>query len=214
MFDAALVEQCTTEVHPQTMQTLIDAESSGNPYAIAANGIEIVSQPKTKDEAITSARSLIKQGYNVSMGVAQINMHNFESLGLTVETAFDPCKSIQAGEKILSDCYARALKEYGNTENQAALQAAFSCYYSNNFQRGFKPDDSNGKSYVWRIAKRGEKYKIPAIGFSSSDIGEGASRTTKEPTSQKEVKKEDKPITAVEDVKQKKGEDWDVFSEF
>lgn len=221
MIDAALVDQCTTDVHPQTMQTLIDAESSGNPYAIAGVGIEIVSQPTSREEAIESAHSLMDQGYNVSMGVAQINMHNFEGLGLTVESAFDPCQSIAAGEKILSDCYDRALNEYGQTDNQQALQAAFSCYYSNNFQRGFTPDDSNGNSYVQRIAERSEKYRVPSIEFNNADIetrGEGSSeqknsgQQSRSPESGGNENQTE--ITAVEDTEPEKEDGWDVFSEF
>lgn len=221
MIDAALIEQCTTEVAPQTMQTLVDAESSGNPYAIAAKGIEIVSQPSNRDEAIESANSLMEQGYNVSMGVAQINMHNFDALNLTVDSAFDPCQNIAAGEKILSDCYERALAEYGNTEHQKALQAAFSCYYSNNFQRGFVPDDSNGNNYVWRIAERSEKYKVPAIKFDKSEVetkeGEGDTERNRQQTEKNpDVEGSDNQgeVTAIEDVESKKEDGWDVFSEF
>lgn len=214
MIDAGLVEQCTSDIHPQTMQTLIQAESSGNKFAIAAVGVEISSQPDNKEDAISAAENLIDAGHNVSLGLAQINMHNFDSLGLTVESAFDPCESIAAGEKVLSACYSRAMKEYGETDNQAALQAAFSCYYSDNFERGFSPDDSNGNSYVDRIASNSEKYAVPAIKFD--EAGELEKSTGGANNDEKVSKKNesDEKVTALESVDKDEKDGWDVFSEF
>lgn len=167
----SLAQQCAPNVAPHTMDTLVQAESSGNPYAIGVVGMELVEQPKTKEEAIATAQSLIEQGARISGGLGQVYMGNWEKLGLTVETVFDPCPNLKAASAVLSNCYDRASGEMG--EGQAALQAAFSCYYSNNFSRGFVKESPTKPSYVMRIAQNSEIIKgVPAINFKPSDINE------------------------------------------
>ncbi|REC93321.1 lytic transglycosylase domain-containing protein [Kushneria indalinina] len=212
MFDVALVEQCTTEVAPQTMQTLIDVESSGNPFAIAAVGVDVISTPEGKEEAIESAKSLMSQGYNISLGLGQINMHNFEALGLTLSNVFDPCTNIQAADKILSDCYQRAAAEFD--DGQRALQAAFSCYYSNNFSRGFEPDDSNGNSYVQRVAASHERLSVPQINFDRSDIDDHRGGETSKQDDGNTEEEPHKEIRAIENFESSEKGGWDVFQDF
>ena len=48
-------------------------------------------QPRTDAEARATAISLQQQGWDFSAGPAQINQRNFERLGLSVFTVFDPC---------------------------------------------------------------------------------------------------------------------------
>lgn len=80
------------------------------------------------------------------MGLMQVNRYNLAAYGLNYETVFDPCKNINAGAKILKDCFDRA---GGN--GQTALQKAFSCYYSGNFKFGFKSDFKGQPPYVTKI---------------------------------------------------------------
>ena len=196
---ATLAAECAPNVEPSTMQTLIVHESSGNPYAIGSDP-PIAEQPKSKEEAILMAKSLIDMGVNVSLGLGQINHKNFNGLKMTVEDAFEYCPNIKAADKILSDCFARASNE--GHKDQAALQAAFSCYYSNNFKRGFvKEEQYKNTSYVERVALTNEKL-VPAINFNSGDVGQTLEK--------KEVKKKQK---AVENLK-KDSDNWDVFNDF
>ncbi len=69
--------------------------------------------------------------------------------GLTYESAFDPCQNLRAASLILKDCYDRAKSRSLN--DQDALQASFSCYYSGNFSTGFRPDFKGQPSYVQKV---------------------------------------------------------------
>lgn len=144
-----LATQCAPTVAHQTMAAVVSVESSYNPYAIGVVGGRLVRQPKTLDEAVATAEALDKAGYNFSMGIAQVNRYNLPKYKLTYRQAFDPCANLRAGSKILEDCYVRALPR--RPEPQYALQAAFSCYYSGNFNRGFRPDRKGEPSYVQKI---------------------------------------------------------------
>lgn len=207
MIDLVMIEECSPNVHPTTMQTLIQTESSGNPYAIGVVGLDLANQPETEGEAITAAQNLIEQGYNVSLGLAQINMHNFEGLGLTVETAFDPCENLKASSQVLENCFERAEGEFDS--QQEALQAAFSCYYSNNFERGFESDDSNGNSYVERVANNSNEFKIPAIEFGNSEV-------TTNDNNEGQEEKGNEEVYAIENTAptEEVENNWDVFSDF
>lgn len=196
---ATLAAECAPNVEASTMQTLVMHESSGNPYAIGSDP-PIAEQPKNKEEAILMAKSLIDMGVNVSLGLGQINHKNFNGLKITVEDAFEYCPNIKAADKILSDCFKRASNE--GHKDQEALQAAFSCYYSNNFKRGFvKEENYRNTSYVERVALTNEKL-VPAIKFNSNDVGQT--------TNKKETKKKRK---AVENTSAN-GHNWDVFNDF
>jgi len=112
------------------MHHVVQVESSHNPYAIGVVGGRLARQPRTLDEAVATARMLEKEGYNFSLGLAQVNRHNLRRQGLdTYEMAFGQCANLQAGARILADCHARAKGDWGK---------AFSCYYSGNFSTGFK----------------------------------------------------------------------------
>ncbi len=146
---AMLAQQCAPTVHATTLQAVVKTESGFNPYAIGVVGGRLARQPRTRDEAVITARTLEAAGWNYSMGLAQVNRANLRIYGLTAETVFDPCANLRAGGAILADCYARA--SAGGRVPQDAVRAALSCYYSGNFTRGFKPD-SGGTSYVQRVA--------------------------------------------------------------
>lgn len=133
---AALAQQCAPAVHPQTMRAVVQVESSFNPFAIGVVGGALVRQPVNKPEAVATAKALEAAGYNFSLGVGQVNRYNLAKYGLTVETAFDPCQNLRAAAGILAECFVRARRS--PRDSQEALQAAFSCYYSGNFQTGFQ----------------------------------------------------------------------------
>ena len=145
----ALAQQCAPYVAPETVVAIARVESSFNPYAIGVVGGALKRQPTTKAEALAAVRELERQGRNFSVGITQVNRYNLPKYGLTYEQAFEPCQNIKVGGKILQECYARAMPTHGHP--QRALRAAFSCYYSGNFIRGFRPDSPGQPSYVQKV---------------------------------------------------------------
>ncbi len=141
-----LAQQCSRGVHPNTLQAVARVESKFNPYAIGVVKGSLKRQPTSLAEAVATAKSLHAKGKNFSMGLMQVNRYNLAAYGLNYETVFDPCKNINAGAKILKECFDRA---GGN--GQIALQKAFSCYYSGNFKFGFKSDFKGQPPYVTKI---------------------------------------------------------------
>jgi type IV secretion system protein VirB1 len=116
-------------VPAEVMQHVVNVESSRNPYAIGVVGGQLVRQPQNLGEAIATVKSLEDQGYNYSVGAAQVNRANLGKYGLdTFEKAFDFCPNLQAGSRILRGCYDSAGSDWGK---------AFSCYYSGNFTTGY-----------------------------------------------------------------------------
>jgi type IV secretion system protein VirB1 len=132
-----LARACAPNVHVQTMAAIVRTESGYNPYAIGVVGGALVRQPRNKAEAIVTAKSLITKGWNFSLGLSQINRYNLAKYGLTLETAFEPCPNLRAGNAILAECFSRALIEHGG-DQQKAVRSAASCYYSGNFITGYK----------------------------------------------------------------------------
>lgn len=146
----ALAQECAPTVSPQTMAAIVKVESGYNPYAIGVVNGYLQKQPATLEEALATVKDLADKGYNFSVGLAQVNRYNFDKYGLTYETAFSVCDNLRAGSEILKECYVRALNKHSNDE-QTALRAAFSCYYSGNFLRGFTPDKAGQLSYVDKV---------------------------------------------------------------
>jgi type IV secretion system protein VirB1 len=144
----SLALACAPQVHAETARALVSIESAFNPWAIGVVGGQLVRQPRSRAEAQATARALQATGWNFSVGLGQINLRNFERLGLTVDTAFDPCSNLTAMQTVLTECIARvpASQESPRTE-QTALRQALSCYYSGNFVTGFT------HGYVRRVAR-------------------------------------------------------------
>jgi type IV secretion system protein VirB1 len=138
-----LVAQCAPGVHPVTMQAVVHAESGGNPYAIGVIGGHLVRQPRTLNEALATMDALERTGWNYSVGLAQVNRGHFAEYGLIGAAVFDACRNLQAGADILARCYARAASR--THVSQAALRDGLSCYYSGNFQTGYRA------GYVQRV---------------------------------------------------------------
>lgn len=145
---AFLAQQCAPGVHSATLQAVVGTESSFNPNAIGVAGGHLLRQPRTRGEAVATAKALAAQGINFSVGLGQINKANLARYDLNYETAFDPCANLRVGGAILEDCYERAVALMGDEAN--ALRAAISCYYSGNFTRGLIAD-ADGTSYVQRV---------------------------------------------------------------
>ena len=143
---AALLLSCAPLVAPDTAHALIRVESSGNPFAIGVVGGALMRQPTHLAEAVATATALERAGWNFSVGLAQINKHNFARYGLTTASAFDPCANLIAMQGILGECFARANRRQ---PEQRALRDAFSCYYSGNFMTGHEHGYVNKVLAAW-----------------------------------------------------------------
>jgi len=95
-------------------------------------------------EAVATARSLVEANWNASFGLGQINLSNLPAHSLDLVSVFDPCKNLKAASAILGEAFDRATARY--PDEQTALGAALSAYYSGNFSTGFK------HGYVQRVA--------------------------------------------------------------
>lgn len=208
---ATLAQQCAPNVSPVTLQALVKTESGFNPYAIGVVGGHLTRQPKNATEAVATAKALDARGLNFSMGLGQVNKFNLANHGLTYETVFDACANLQAGGTILADCYRRAAAQKGS--GTPALYAAFSCYYSGNFTRGFKAD-YQGTSYVQRIADNAQDSKVavdlvPAIPVV---LDRPASRKVDSSSSRKRSDGESNTPDAAPTPREHQS--WDAFGEF
>ncbi|WP_241484893.1 lytic transglycosylase domain-containing protein [Caballeronia zhejiangensis] len=167
-----LAAECAPGVHPTTLKGVVSTESGGNPYAIGVVGGRLERQPRNLTEAVATARELERQGFNFSMGLGQVNRYNLAKYGERYETVFEPCRNLKAGSAILKDCYQRARARI--PVDQQALRAAFSCYYSGNFTRGFKPDGVGQRSYVQKVVANATEIAepipvVPAVIPNSAD---------------------------------------------
>jgi type IV secretion system protein VirB1 len=139
-----LALECAPWVAPQTMAAIVKTESQFNPLAININaGAKLERQPKSKQEAVVTAKWLLANNYNIDMGLGQVNSANLAKTKLSVEDAFDECKNLTAAASILKWNFQSASKKIPG--EQAALQAAISAYNTGSFTRGF----SNG--YVQKV---------------------------------------------------------------
>ncbi|MBV6816061.1 lytic transglycosylase domain-containing protein [Xanthomonas campestris pv. passiflorae] len=122
---------CTGLAVPgEVMQHVVSVESSRNPYAIGVVGGRLVREPRGLEEAVATAKMLEQKGFNFSLGLGQVNRYNLQKYGLTsYEMAFAKCPNLVAASKILAECHSRSGANWGKS---------FSCYYSGNFETGFK----------------------------------------------------------------------------
>jgi type IV secretion system protein VirB1 len=152
-----LALRCAPSVAPATLLALARVESGLDPLALGVNGAQASAlRPRSLAEAVERAKALLAAGANLDLGLAQINSGNLARLGLTVETAFDPCRSLAAGAALLHEAYASA--RLSAADPQSALRTALSVYNTGDQARGFR----NG--YVTRVvaAAAGLEARVPA----------------------------------------------------
>lgn len=152
------------------MHHVVRVESSYNPYAIGVVGGRLLRQPKNLDEALATVRMLESKGYNFSLGLAQVNRYNLSKYGLdSYAKAFETCPNLQAGSRILAECYNRSGKDWGKS---------FSCYYSGNFTTGYR------HGYVQKIyaSMNGNGSRAPATPEGAIEVVSKPSRRVVEVT--------------------------------
>ena len=160
-----LARQCAPWVHAETLSGIVAQETGFKTLLININrdkekrkGYQLERQPRNKAEAIATAENLIRQGFNIDVGIGQINSDNLPKYGFTVARAFDACENLALAGSIFYWNYEEALKKYKGDEHSAAL-AALSKYNTGSFVNGF----SNGyvQKVINNIAKN--KNKPPRI---------------------------------------------------
>ncbi|QRN41554.1 MAG: transglycosylase SLT domain-containing protein [Neisseriaceae bacterium] len=143
MFLFELIHECSPKVNVDTMSSLIQTESSTNPYAIAEilpNKNVISHNPKNKLSAIEIIKDIERKQHNYSVGIAQINKVNFKRFNVSGIDLLDPCTNVRISQHILQECYVR----YKDTNDM------LSCYYSGNNRSGYIKEGRSG-SYVERV---------------------------------------------------------------
>jgi type IV secretion system protein VirB1 len=157
-----LALRCGPSVAPSTLASIARTESGFQPLTINDNTTQTSGVPATGDIAIQISSKLLEAGHSVDIGIMQINSANFAKLGLTLQGAFDPCRSIAAAAVILAGDYTGAETHDGQ---QAALRVAISKYNTGDAQRGF----ANG--YVHKVELVAGRI-VPAldVGAASSAI--------------------------------------------
>jgi type IV secretion system protein VirB1 len=156
---AAVAAACAPMVDLGTARALVDVESGFHRYAIGIVGGRLDRQPRSGAEAIATAQALRAQGWNFSVGLGQINVHNFARLGLTTRSAFEPCANLAALQTILQECFTRASRVAALP--QSALRQALSCYYSGDFVTGVR------HGYTGRVV-RAYRHGLPHLAPRSS----------------------------------------------
>ena len=151
-----LAAACAPSVAPETLAAVARAESGLRPFAIGVNGPGGGPlYPPTREAAVALATDLIERGgRSVDLGLMQVNSANLRPLGLTVADAFEPCRNVAAGARVLREGYAAARRSEADT--QRALHVALSRYNTGDPERGF----ANG--YVTRVQGSAEVV-VPAI---------------------------------------------------
>ena len=140
----ALAGSCAPSVAPETLISIVHTESRFNTLAIGVNSPGVRKPaPATRAQAIAAARSLIRQGYNIDLGLGQINSANLGWLGLSVEDAFEPCRNLAAAARVLATNY-QAVARFAPSPDHA-IATALSLYNTGDRRRGFR----NG--YVARV---------------------------------------------------------------
>jgi type IV secretion system protein VirB1 len=154
-----LALRCGPWVAPSTLASIARTESSFEPLAINDNTTRTSGVPASADIAIQVASKLIEARHSVDVGIMQINSGNLQTLGLKLDAAFDPCKSIAGAATILAGDFAGGGDSH--EAQQAALRVAISKYNTGDGQRGF----DNG--YVHKVELAARRI-VPAL-----DVGTG-----------------------------------------
>ena len=150
---AQLAAACGPTVHVDTLAAVARTESSFNTLAVGDNSAGRSYSPAGPQQAVVIATALLRQGHSIDLGLMQVNSKNLRGLGMSVAEAFDACKSLAAGARILVEGY----RSPGvGVDPQPAIMRALSHYNTGNPVRGF----ANG--YVRRVQVSAQQI-VPAI---------------------------------------------------
>ena len=151
----ALARACAPAIAPQTLLSVVQAESGLDPLVIGVNGRPRTSlHPADRADAVRRARALVAEGRDLDLGLAQINVRNLAGLRLSLDQAFDPCLNLRSGGEVLARSYERLRGR--RSDPQATLTAALSAYNTGDPERGVR----NG--YVAQVHQAAVRV-VPAI---------------------------------------------------
>ena len=157
----AQLAPCGAAVNIDTLAAVARAESRFDSAAINDNTAHRRYSGLSDAQATATATRLLAAGHSLDLGLMQVNSANLHGLGLSVPAAFEPCKSIAAGARVLVDGY----RSPGvGIDAQPAIYRALSYYNTGSPLRGF------GNGYVARVQASAEQI-VPAIRLA----GAGAS---------------------------------------
>lgn len=168
-----LAAHCGPGVAPSTLGSIAMTESGLDPLVINDNTTGTSGAPQTLEHAVGIASALLEAGHSIDVGLMQINSANFSRLGLTTESAFDPCQSVAAAAKLLVQSYAGGSS---HAEQQAALRRTISTYNTGDPERGL----ANGYVHKVRLAAR---QMVPALEPEGTETVAAANPSTTVPTS-------------------------------
>ena len=147
------IDQCGNGVQASIVEAIIQAESSGNPWAVNVNVRDGQVQPllvpaRSLDEAVAQATQLHAEGYSFDVGLMQVNSANVARLGVPFEEAFDVCTNLNMGTTVYNEFAAgagRHAEEFDTPRKQ--MMATLSAYNTGSYWKGFV----NG--YVYRVLR-------------------------------------------------------------
>jgi len=187
-----LALRCGPSVAPSTLAAIARTESAFEPLSINDNTTRTSGVPASREIAMQIASKLLEAGDSIDVGIMQINSANFGRLGLTLEAAFDPCKSVAAGAAVLAGGYTGGDTHEGQ---QSALRVAISRYNTGDAERGF----ANG--YVHKVELAAEHVAlVPAL-----DVGAPPAAMDSQPLP---------PAVPAAPVDPNAPPSWDVWSSF
>lgn len=162
----SLAQTCAPQVAPLTLLAVAKAESGLDPLTIGVNTKpHRALHPATVVAAVATAMALQARGESFDLGLTQINNHNLQRLGLSLESAFDPCRNLAGGAEVLTADYLAARPGAGSA--QEALTAALSTYNTGDARRGLR----NG--YVVSVIQAAARV-VPALALPGASAAPDA----------------------------------------
>ena len=136
------VRECAPDFDPRVLRAVAHIESGYDPLALHNNTKHISIALSSVSASAEQASLWISKGYSVDIGLMQINSGNLSALGMTIDDALDPCRSLEAGARMLSNAYTQGATV---ADRQAALLIALSRYNTGHTLAGLAND------YVGRV---------------------------------------------------------------
>lgn len=166
-----MMRRCAPQVHPTTLKALMHVESSAHAFAVSDDGPAGLPwetrktmlrsfYPGSREEAISIAETLVRQGHLVGVGPLQVSVRNVARLGSTLRSAFEPCENIRLGGAVVVENFVAASRRYKNP--QQALLAAISLYNTGTYDKGFR----NG--YVRKVV---DAARVNVPGLKTAAVG-------------------------------------------
>ena len=131
---AQIATSCGSTIDVATLAAVAQAESRFDSAAINDNTARRRYLGLSDAQATVIASRLVAAGHSVDLGLMQVNSANLRGLGLSVADAFDRCKNIGAGAKVLVEGYHPPV---AGADAQPALYRTLSHYNTGSPQPGF-----------------------------------------------------------------------------